>query len=577
MPNQEKQREVSKTFHQIINAFTPNEDDYAGAVIPAKNTVGKIKIVPNFILDIYGKQMKVEFKIGTTKLYRLKDLSLFYDRMLQGENYKYGGELEFIHKKEAFAEDCHPLLDFILKYAEIIKYVNVPANDGYKYYGKTLSDHSIILSNTGIDEIFEILKGKKISFQNHNLQEKTITLIPNEPNINFCLSSISEKQASIKPNIEVLDYMTLDGKEYSYILIEDMFYRITKEFRSNTLKVLEIFRKNFKKEVICYKKELPDFFSFVMPKLKEHIVLDEKDKKELEAYIPSDVTAKLFLDYDKNGYIIAILKFCYDNIEFNPIEDTADIKLARNTAKEAEILNILRKTGFLLDQSNARFVLVDEDVIFQFLTEEIEEYGKKFELFATNEFKNKQIIKPKINGIGVKIENNLLTIDLSEIGLAKEEIKEILEKYRLKKKYHRLKNGTFMNLKESKDIEFLNNLEYGLGLDTSSFYKNIITVPVYRSMYLNRILENMKETKVEKDDTFQSLINNIEGLETIVSEVPEKIQDTLRYYQKVGYNWLKTIDRYGLGGILADDMGLRKNSTDFICNIITYRKHKKRR
>ena len=32
----------------------------------------------------------------------------------------------------------------------------------------------------------------------------------------------------------------------------------------------------------------------------------------------------------------------------------------------------------------------------------------------------------------------------------------------------------------------------------------------------------------------------------------------MREYQKVGYEWLRTLDEYGLGGILADDMGLGK-------------------
>ena len=57
------------------------------------------------------------------------------------------------------------MLDFILKYAEIIKYANANFNNVYHYYGKTLSDTSIMLSNTGIDDLFEILKGKSVKFQ----------------------------------------------------------------------------------------------------------------------------------------------------------------------------------------------------------------------------------------------------------------------------------------------------------------------------------------------------------------------------------------------------------------------------
>ena len=32
----------------------------------------------------------------------------------------------------------------------------------------------------------------------------------------------------------------------------------------------------------------------------------------------------------------------------------------------------------------------------------------------------------------------------------------------------------------------------------------------------------------------------------------------MRHYQKTGYKWLKVLDNYKFGGILADDMGLGK-------------------
>ena len=37
-----------------------------------------------------------------------------------------------------------------------------------------------------------------------------------------------------------------------------------------------------------------------------------------------------------------------------------------------------------------------------------------------------------------------------------------------------------------------------------------------------------------------------------------EVEGILRDYQKFGFKWLKTLSRYGFGGILADDMGLGK-------------------
>ena len=70
--------------------------------------------------------------------------------------YKYGTKLEFIHDEEAFTDDSKKVLQFIIKYAEIIKYVNNSSNESYRKYGKFLSEESIILSSTALDELFEI-------------------------------------------------------------------------------------------------------------------------------------------------------------------------------------------------------------------------------------------------------------------------------------------------------------------------------------------------------------------------------------------------------------------------------------
>ncbi len=63
---------------------------------------------------------------------------------------------------------------------------------------------------------------------------------------------------------------------------------------------------------------------------------------------------------------------------------------------------------------------------------------------------------------------------------------------------------------------------------------------------------------VHQDEDFMTLINRMERPEKIDFELPEDLTATLRPYQETGYKWLKGLDHYGFGGILADDMGLGK-------------------
>ena len=51
---------------------------------------------------------------------------------------------------------------------------------------------------------------------------------------------------------------------------------------------------------------------------------------------------------------------------------------------------------------------------------------------------------------------------------------------------------------------------------------------------------------------------SVSFLEMGEAEIPKSLLKILRPYQKHGFRWLKVMDSYGFGGILADDMGLGK-------------------
>lgn len=554
----EVRKDKYRSFKQIINTFYEQEIQYSQDDTYNTNYINrKVKIVPKLIYDKYYKEMKVEFKIGESQLYKLKNLNEFYERMLRKEKYKYGAKLEFIHDEGSFVEECLPILNYILKYAEIIKYVNSNGNSNYRYYGKALNENYIILGNSGIDELFEILEGQTIDIKIDSLEYK-VNFVSKSPNIKFRLEQVNKEEYMLVTDEDAYKYSLLEGKKYIYILTEDTFYRCSKEFKNTALKLLDIFKKNFTKEIIINKKQLPEFFSLVMPKVKDYIEINEQSE-ELKKYIPQNLGVKVFMDFDDSNYITANVKFCYGDFEFNPLDENEKVDIPRNFVKENECINMFRRTGFMLDIHNNRLILVNDDKIYNFLLNDIEEYMQKFEVMVTDNFKTKEIKQPKIGNIGIRVENNLLNIDLSKLDFDKDEIEEILAKYNIKKRYHRLKDGSFLSLEENSDIEFLNNLEQGMGIDYTQLKKGNIKVPAYRSLYLNKLLQNMKNVEITKDKNYKDLVNgitNTEFDETI--KIPSKMNTILRYYQKTGYKWLKILDKYNMGGILADDMGLGK-------------------
>ncbi len=565
-----------KNFRQIVNNFYNEELEgiHQEEEIQIKNK-GSINIEPYLIYDKFSNDMKVEFRIGDKRMYKIKDLSEFYDRMLNNSFYRYGDKLQFIHTKSAFNVQSQELLEFILKYAEIIKYANSNSNNQYKYYGQTLSETSIILSNTGLDDLFEILKGKTVKMKKDTV-EIEVAFIDEDPKLEFTLNQIEKEEYTITPNVDIFHMNVLRGKKHKYILQENSLYRMTPEYINTNFRLWQSFREKYVSELHLQKKDLVQLFSIVIPKVKNAIKMGNVEESEIEKLRPKELGIKVFLDFDENDYIIADIKFCYDTFEFNPLDENKKIEIPRNIVEEAKALNIFRQTGFMFDVKNIRFILPDNDKIYEFLTNDITYYMQKFEVMITDNFKNKQITKPKIGALGVKVENDLLTIDFSKIDFNIEELQDIISKYRLKKKYHRLKDGTFLELENNKEISFLDQIITGMGVSYKDIKQGQIQLPANRSLYLNQLLKTLKGTEITKNQEYKEMINNF-NQELLLEEfdLPQNLKAQLRYYQKIGFNWLKILDNYKFGGILADDMGLGK-TLQILAVILSYVEHTKK-
>lgn len=560
MPN----KETHRAFNQLLNTFLEinNKEEEL-----AQDGTSGIKLVPIFLYNDTDKKLKVEFKIGNEQLTKINNLPDFFERMLNREKYKYNNVLEFIHEENAFEEQSRPLLKFLLKYAEIIKYAN-DVNNNYAYYGRNFNVNNVVLSNTGLDELFEILKGKTVEFETKT-GERKIQFIDEPIDIKFILEKSDENTYCLTPNIDVYGYDIFYGKNYSYFLIDNKMHKCLPKVENRNLELLEVYKKNYTQSIVFNENNLRNFFAIVVQKIKDNFEIKNIDKEQIEKYMPKDLYVKIYLDYNEKGYIVADVKFCYGNVEFNPIKNV-NLEITRNAIQENEVLDTFVQTGFMLDSSNARLVLANDEKIYNFLSKEIEDYMKKFEVLVAEDFKKKDIKKIKIKSIGVKIENNLLDINLEDFKFNIYEIKDIINKYKLRKKFYRLKDGTYISLEKNSSLDFLENLTDNIEIEDENVEENSIKLPIYRALYLEKIFKNMPNTNIQKNEYYKNMISQIEDRQIDLStKIPPKLNAELRTYQKIGYKWLRTLEQYKMGGILADDMGLGK-TIQLLAVILSY-------
>ena len=97
-----------------------------------------------------------------------------------------------------------------------------------------------------------------------------------------------------------------------------------------------------------------------------------------------------------------------------------------------------------------------------------------------------------------------------------------------------------------------------LQLSLKEFVKGKMHIPAYRTLYLDQMLENNESIYSNRDRHFREIVKGFKTIKDADFEEPESLSGIMRNYQKNGYKWLRTLEAWKFGGILADDMGLGK-------------------
>ncbi len=516
----------------------------------------KINLVPCFeLFSFRGANLKVKFKIGKDRLYILKDVFQFAENIKNKENFQYGKNLKFVHKIDNFSEDSKELAKFIYNFGMQYNCFNNISKYGFSIEKEFRS--SIDLKYSMLDEFFNIAKKitSGIAVEGYLPKYPLIKLVEDDPIFKFEIVDNENIGLNII-NFEKGKYHIFEGQETIYILYKDKLHKCSKEFKESLYPLLKDFEN---KRTDCIKfdeKYATSLCEYLIPKIskKSEIKIDEKIR---EKYRAEKLATKIYLDINEASDIVANVKFCYDDIEFNPFDKNISVFKNRNKISESKVMSLFKEYNFLIDEKKANIFLSSEDDIYRFLVEGINIFMQKFEVLVTDKLKNRQIINTKNINIGVRLKNDLLSLDFENLDLSESDLKEIFKRYKVKRKYYRLKDGSFINL-ESSGIDTLSKLNENLGISEKDIASKKIQLPKYRAIYLDNLSKQDDNINWKKEAKFKEIIKDIKEVADADFKLPNNLNASLRSYQKTGYNWLKTLDKYGFGGILADDMGLGK-------------------
>lgn len=148
-------------------------------------------------------------------------------------------------------------------------------------------------------------------------------------------------------------------------------------------------------------------------------------------------------------------------------------------------------------------------------------------------------------------------MDVDMGGMNSQELNRVLAAYSQKKKYYRLKNGQFLGLDEG-GLTVISRMASEMGVTRKELQSGKVRLPAYRAFYLDYLLKESTGVTYYRDQMLKAMVRSVKSVEDSDFTAPERLRGVLREYQRIGYVWLRTLDSYGFGGILADDMGLGK-------------------
>lgn len=490
-------------------------------------------------------------RVGDKRLYVVKSIKGFAQAIYTGSTMEFGKGFTYNPDKCFFTDEDKPIIDFLLDMYDIdLQYNFWRVGTG----GIFQNNKYLCIPENSKKRFFDILGDKKFKLILNGREYENVQVIKGEIPV---LYDVKANGDDIELGVSggIMNSYPLD-EELRYIFRNGKVFYVPEQQRRYLVPILTAAKKK-EGNILSFPREYRQkFIEGILPALGKsgEVSMDEGLKNQIRK---EPLKAKAYLDKDGDGVTMR-LEYEYGEYSFNALkpENMEDIILIRDTEAEKRIANLLANCRF--KQEGEQLSLDDEGDIYDFLQDGLDSLREICEVYCTESFKNMMIYNERNYRIGIEMNEagNMLEFSFNLDGIKDIDISELAMSIREKKRYHRLKDGSYLAI-NSKRMDVIAHIVDASGLKKDELKGKTINMPAYRAMYVdNRLAES--GVKVSSDEQYREMVGRIKKPENLHFAVPDSLAGILRPYQLTGFKWLKTLAAYGMGGILADDMGLGK-------------------
>ncbi|SFH32210.1 Superfamily II DNA or RNA helicase, SNF2 family [Desulfotomaculum arcticum] len=544
------------------NVLAQNILDYFNGINDPPKIPVDLELTLDYKNEIRGAARRVvpslTMRMGEGKLYVVKNVKNVFKAMTGGETIIFGKNFTYSPHTHVFSSRFRPIVDLLLEMYEIEEsmiedywYGSWQNSQGRLFKGK-----QVLLTRSLLLRLLSLLPSEGFNIKMFDQEYLNLPILERDLPLRF---SLGKKQDDLLLNWERLNIFPLVATG-EYCLFEGKVYKISDYQKRFFAPLIDGFAQS-PDGIRFSKRQRERFLAEVLPMVKKIGQIDILPVVQ-DSLIEEDLVTEVYLDKAGDD-VTAKVEFVYGEIHINPftaqaVPVTGGKILVRDTSGEKAVLSLLEQAEFRTQ--NGSLYLKQEDAIYDFVQHLLPQVQQLAEVYYSENFRKIRFRDAKAFSGGIRLseDSGMLEFSFELEGIDMAEMGAIFQSLREKKKYYRLKDGSFLQLDTAEaNLDQMLHMIDALDLTEKDLQKNVIKLPQYRALYIDRCLKEA-DLHFTKNPAFKQLVQNITEPRDLEFNIPHNLKGELRDYQKVGFKWLKALAMYGLGGILADDMGLGK-------------------
>ena len=540
---------TSQEVRTMIREYTNREV----ARIQLEGQEGAVRFLARLSISGGGKEIRAEFKVGREKQYVIRDLTAFAQAMNHGTYVEYGKNFAFYHSLDAFTPESRPLVEFVVELVNVYR-------DYYAQFRRTSFDshpplRELNLSRENRDRFFAIVAGQTLEVENGLKGKRSLQVCSQNPR--FYVQVQRQGRDGLSVSFDPKSFLFF-GEKCLYVGDEERIYCCDEECS----RVMGVFAaqmsQSVKHTVTVNQKDIPLLYERVLRRIEPYCVFQDEEIN-WEEYRSEPLKAEFRFTSEEPGEITMEPVLSYGEYTFHPIEDeTLPRTVCRDVPGEFRISQLIARYFRYKEPEGKKLVIRgDDEAMFRLMESGMAEFAQLGNILVDDSVRHMRILPPLSVRTSVSMNGGWLDIRLDMDGLTASDLEQILKAYQGKKKFYRLKSGEFLKLQDD-GLLAVARLGEGLDLDSKKLASGHLSLPGYRAFYLDSLFKEGPGITFYRDQLFKAVVRGMKAVEDSDFAVPSCLQTVLRGYQKLGFRWLRTLDSYGFGGILADDMGLGK-------------------